>query len=81
MIVTTNGKKYIKKDCDVTIRPRTRYFCYKKSRHKQCNGQTGYTVKSTILKHIEIDLAITCEDLGLELDFYSDTKAFDKKAS
>jgi len=44
LIVTTNGKKYIRKDGDVTITPRTRYVCYKKSRLKQCDGQTGYTV-------------------------------------
>jgi len=44
LIVTTNGKKYIRKDGDVTVTPRTRYVCYKKSRHKQCDGQTGYTV-------------------------------------
>ena len=45
LIVTTNGKKYVRKDGEVTVTPRTRYVCYNKTRHKQrCNGQTGYTV-------------------------------------
>ncbi|MDR1206097.1 MAG: recombinase family protein [Peptococcaceae bacterium] len=45
LIVTTNGKKYIKKDGGATVTPRTRYVCYYKTRHKhKCDGQTGYTV-------------------------------------
>ena len=45
LIVTTNGKKYVRKDGGVTFTPRTRYVCYNKTRHKhKCDGQTGYTV-------------------------------------
>jgi DNA invertase Pin-like site-specific DNA recombinase len=45
LIVTTNGKKYVRKDGKVTVTPRTRYVCYNKTRHKhRCDGQTGYTV-------------------------------------
>lgn len=45
LIVTTNGKKYVRKDGEVTFTPRTRYVCYNKTRHKhKCDGQTGYTV-------------------------------------
>lgn len=45
LIVTTNGKKYVRKDGEVTVTPRTRYVCYNKTRHKhKCDGQTGYTV-------------------------------------
>ena len=45
LVVTTNGKKYVRKDGVVTVTPRTRYVCYNKTRHKhQCDGQTGYTV-------------------------------------
>ena len=45
LIVTTNGKKCVKKNGEVKIVPRTRYVCYNKTRHKEkCNGQTGYTV-------------------------------------
>jgi hypothetical protein len=45
LIVTTNGKKYVRKDGNVTVTPRTRYVCYNKTRHKhKCDGQTGYTV-------------------------------------
>lgn len=43
--MTTNGKKYHRKDGEVTVTPRTRYVCYNKTRHKHlCDGQTGYTV-------------------------------------
>ncbi len=45
LMVTTNGKKYVRKDGHITSTPRTRYVCYNKTRHKQhCDGQTGYTV-------------------------------------
>lgn len=45
LTVTTNGKKYHRKDGEVTVTPRTRYVCYNKTRHKHlCDGQTGYTV-------------------------------------
>jgi hypothetical protein len=45
LTITTNGKKYFRKDGDVTITPRTRYVCYNKTRHpERCSGQTGYTV-------------------------------------
>lgn len=44
LVVTTNGKKYLRKDGEITITPRTRYVCYNKTRYKElCNGQTGYT--------------------------------------
>ena len=43
LIITTNGKKYNRKDGEVTVKPRIRYVCYAKTRHKQCDGQTGYT--------------------------------------
>ena len=46
MTITTNGKKYHRKDGEVTIKPRTRYVCYNRTRHKHlCDGQTGYTVR------------------------------------
>jgi len=46
LTVTTNGKKYERKDGEVTVTPRTRYICYNKTRHSYlCDGQTGYTVK------------------------------------
>ena len=42
--ITTNGKKYQRKDGDVTITPKTRYICYNRTRHpERCDGQTGYT--------------------------------------
>lgn len=44
LTLTTNGKKYLRKDGDVTITPKTRYVCYNKTRHpEKCDGQTGYT--------------------------------------
>jgi DNA invertase Pin-like site-specific DNA recombinase len=44
LIVTTNGKKYVRKDGSVARTSRMRYVCYNKTRHKQhCNGQTGYS--------------------------------------
>jgi hypothetical protein len=46
LVVTTNGKKYLRRDGDVTLTPRTRYVCYNRTRHSHlCDGQTGYTVK------------------------------------
>ena len=44
LTLTTNGKKYLRKDGDVTVTPKTRYVCYNKTRHpERCDGQTGYT--------------------------------------
>ena len=44
LTLTTNGKKYVRKDGEVTITPKTRYVCYNKTRHpEKCDGQTGYT--------------------------------------
>ena len=44
LTITTNGKKYQRKDGEVTIMPKTRYVCYNKTRHpEKCDGQTGYT--------------------------------------
>ena len=45
LIVTTNGKRYTRKDGSVKETPKTRYTCYKKTRHLGCDGQTGYTVR------------------------------------
>ena len=45
LTVTTNGKKYKRKDGEVSTTPRVRYVCYNKTRHPdKCDGQTGYTV-------------------------------------
>ena len=44
LTLTTNGKKYQRKDGNVTVTPKTRYVCYNKTRHpEKCDGQTGYT--------------------------------------
>ena len=44
LTLTTNGKKYLRKDGEVTVTPKTRYVCYNKTRHpEKCDGQTGYT--------------------------------------
>ena len=44
LTLTTNGKKYLRKDGEVTVTPRTRYVCYNKTRHPEnCDRQTGYT--------------------------------------
>jgi hypothetical protein len=44
LTLTTNGKKYCRKNGDVTIIPKLRYVYYNKTRHSdRCNGQTGYT--------------------------------------
>ena len=46
LTLTTNGKKYQRKDGGVTVTPKTRYVCYNKTRHPElCDGQTGYTAK------------------------------------
>lgn len=46
LTLTTNGKKYIRKDGVATITPKIRYVCYNKTRHPElCDGQTGYTAK------------------------------------
>ena len=45
LVVTTNGKRYTRKDGSVKETPKTRYTCYKKTRHLGCEGQTGYTVR------------------------------------
>jgi hypothetical protein len=34
LVVTTNGKKYVRKDSHMTVKTRTRYVCYNKTRHK-----------------------------------------------
>jgi DNA invertase Pin-like site-specific DNA recombinase len=45
LVITTNGKKRVRKDGTEVVTPRTRYVCYNKTRHKhKCDGQTGYTV-------------------------------------
>jgi hypothetical protein len=45
LIITTNGRKHVRKDGGFSTYARIRYVCYNKSRHKQrCDGQTGYTV-------------------------------------
>ena len=44
LTLTTNGKKYLRKDGEVTVTPKMRYVCYNKTRHpEKCDGQTGYT--------------------------------------
>ncbi|MDR1821872.1 MAG: recombinase family protein [Oscillospiraceae bacterium] len=44
LTLTTNGKKYTRKDGGVTTTPKMRYVCYNKTRHPdRCDGQTGYT--------------------------------------
>lgn len=46
LTLTTNGKKYLRKDGCVTVTPKVRYVCYNKTRHPgECDGQTGYTAK------------------------------------
>lgn len=45
LVLTTNGKrKVIDETGAVTVVPKLRYVCYKKTRHHNCDGQTGYTV-------------------------------------
>jgi len=44
LALTTNGKKYSRKDGKTTDSPKLRYVCYNKTRYPgRCNGQTGYT--------------------------------------
>ena len=44
LTVTTNSKKYKRKDGEVTTTVRTRYVCYNRIHHAHlCDGQTGYT--------------------------------------
>ena len=44
LTLTTNGKRYVRKDGTVHSTPKIRYTCYNKTRHPgQCDGQTGYT--------------------------------------
>ena len=46
LIITSNVKKYLRKDGEVTFTRRIRYVCYNRTRHKHlCDGQTGYTVR------------------------------------
>lgn len=43
--MTTNGKRSVTNETgEVTIVPKLRYICYNKTRHHDCDGQTGYTV-------------------------------------
>lgn len=45
LVLTTNGKLTITDETGaVTIVPKLRYICYNKTRHHNCDGQTGYTV-------------------------------------
>jgi DNA invertase Pin-like site-specific DNA recombinase len=69
LTVTSNGKKYIRKDGNVTITPRTRYVCYNKTRHKHmCDGQTGYTVRKldNIVDEVAKNLFARLNDLPKE---------------
>ena len=44
LALTTNGKKYNRKDGNFIVSPKLRYVCYNKTRYPgSCNGQTGYT--------------------------------------
>jgi hypothetical protein len=71
LTLTTNGKKYQRKDGNVTITPKTRYVCYNKTRHPEmCDGQTGYTAKkldsvieAVILKLFQTVLNLPREEL------------------
>ena len=46
LVLTTNAKKYIKKDGTVSKSTRIRYICYNKSRKRcECHGQSGYSQK------------------------------------
>jgi DNA invertase Pin-like site-specific DNA recombinase len=45
LVLTTNGKRNVTdKTGAVTVVPKLRYICYNKTRHHDCDGQTGYTV-------------------------------------
>lgn len=70
LIVTTNRKKYIRKDGSTTKRTVTRYVCYNKTRHKyKCDGQTGYSTKKLdkIIHEIASDLFTQLNELSKEL--------------
>lgn len=44
LVLSTCGKKYKRKDGEVTITPKVRYRCYNRARHPGgCDGQSGYT--------------------------------------
>ena len=46
LVITTNTKKYIRKDGSINIRKAIRYICYNKSRRRcECHGQSGYSQK------------------------------------
>lgn len=76
LIVTSNGKKYIRKDGSVTKRTVARYVCYNKTRHKcKCDGQTGYSAKKLdeMIHKIVSDLFGQLNELSKELvvdDYY-----------
>jgi cellobiose-specific phosphotransferase system component IIA len=66
LTITTNGKKYLRKDGVVTEAPRARYICYNKTRHAgKCDGQTGYTVRKldAIIEKIVHDLFRNLSDV------------------
>jgi DNA invertase Pin-like site-specific DNA recombinase len=45
LVLTTNGKRKKTDEAgNVTLVPKLRYVCYNKTRHHNCDGQTGYTV-------------------------------------
>jgi hypothetical protein len=45
LVLTTNGKRREVDESGVErIIPKMRYICYRKTRHYDCDGQTGYTV-------------------------------------
>ena len=45
LVLTTNGKRNVTDETGaVTVVPKLRYICYNKTRHHDCDGQTGYTV-------------------------------------
>ena len=45
LTLTTNGKVYTRRDGVRKKRPRIRYVCFGKTRHRElCDGQTGYTM-------------------------------------
>jgi hypothetical protein len=71
LTLTTNGKKYQRKDGGVTITPKTRYVCYNKTRHpEKCDGQTGYTTSKldgVIEKIVEFIFARIKEQPGEQI--------------
>lgn len=46
LTVTTNGKKYHRKDGEVSVTPRTRYVCYNKTSHKHLCERKGVCVQA-----------------------------------